>query len=75
MRALCKHGIVDVVDEVVVAADGAEALDYLFATGFYAGRDVGVMPEFVLLDVHLPKMYGLQVLKHLRKDERTELLP
>ncbi len=75
MRALRKHGIVDEVDEVVVAGDGAEALDYLFATGSYAGRDVGVMPEFVLLDVHLPRMDGLQVLKHLREDERTELLP
>lgn len=60
---------------MLIAGDGAEALDYLFAMGSYSGRDVGVMPEFVLLDVRLPKMDGLQVLKRLREDERTELLP
>jgi CheY-like chemotaxis protein len=75
MRALRKHGIVKEVDEVVVAGDGEEALDYLFGKGSYAGRDTGVMPEFVLLDVKLPKVDGLQVLEHLRGDERTELLP
>ena len=75
MRALRKHGIVEEVDEVVVAGDGEEALDYLFGSGSYAGRDTGVMPEFVLLDVKLPKMDGLQVLERLRDDERTELLP
>jgi two-component system response regulator len=75
MRALRKHGIVKEVDEVVVAGDGEEALDYIFGTGSYAGRDTGVMPEFVLLDVRLPKMDGLQVLERLRDDERTELLP
>jgi two-component system response regulator len=75
MRALRKHGIVKEVDEVVVAGDGEEALDYIFGTGSYAGRDTDVMPEFVLLDVELPKMDGLQVLERLRDDERTELLP
>ena len=75
MRALRKHGIVDEVDEVVVAGDGAEALDYLFGEGAYAGRDTTKMPEFVLLDVHLPKVGGLQVLEKLREDERTELVP
>lgn len=75
MRALRKHGIVREVDEVVVAGDGEEALDYIFGTGSYAGRDTGVMPEFVLLDVKLPKMDGLQVLERLRDDERTALLP
>ena len=75
MRALRKHGIVKEVDEVVVAGDGEEALDYIFGTGSYAGRDTGVMPEFVLLDVKLPKMDGLQVLERLRDDERTVLLP
>ena len=75
MRALRKHGIVKEVDEVVVAGDGEAALDYLFGKGSYAGRDTGVMPEFVLLDVKLPKMDGLQVLERLRGDERTELLP
>jgi CheY-like chemotaxis protein len=75
MRALRKHGIVKEVDEVVVAGDGEEALDYLFGTGSHAGWDTGTMPEFVLLDVKLPKMDGLQVLERLRGDERTELLP
>jgi CheY-like chemotaxis protein len=75
MRALRKHGIVKEVDEVVVAGDGEEALDYIFGTGSYAGRDTDVMPEFVLLDLKLPKMDGLQVLERLRDDERTELLP
>ena len=75
MRALRKHGIVKEVDEVVVAGDGEEALDYIFGTGSYAGRDRGVKPEFVLLDVKLPKMDGLQVLERLRDDERTALLP
>ncbi len=75
MRALRKHGIVKEVDEVVVAGDGEEALDYIFGTGSHAGRDTDVMPEFVLLDVKLPKMDGLQVLERLRDDERTELLP
>ena len=75
MRALRKHGIVKEVDEVVVAGDGEEALDYIFGTGSYAGRDTDVMPEFVLLDVKLPKMDGLQVLERLRDDERTGLLP
>ncbi len=75
MRALRKHGIVKEVDEVVVAGDGEEALDYIFGTGSYAGRDTDVMPEFVLLDVKLPKMDGLQVLERLRNDERTTLLP
>ncbi|MDQ3792773.1 MAG: response regulator [Actinomycetota bacterium] len=75
MRALRTHGIVEEVDDVVVAGDGAEALDYLFGEGTYAGRDTTKTPEFVLLDVHLPKMDGLEVLQRLREDERTELLP
>src|SRR3712207_2814440 len=75
MRALRKHGIVKQVDEVVVAGDGEEALDYIFGTGSYAGRDTETMPEFVLLDIKLPKMDGLQVLERLRDDDRTALLP
>jgi len=75
MRALRTHGIVEEVDLVVVAGDGEEALEYLFGTGSHVGRDTGVMPEFVLLDVKLPKMDGLQVLERLRGDERTEILP
>jgi two-component system, response regulator len=75
MRALRTHGIVEEVDRVVVVGDGEEALEYLFGTGSHVGRDTGVMPEFVLLDVKLPKMDGLQVLERLRGDERTEILP
>jgi two-component system, response regulator len=75
MHALRRHGIVNEVDEVVVAGDGGEALDYLFGEGGYAGRDTRLMPEFVLLDVDLPGMSGLEVLEKLRSDERTELLP
>jgi two-component system, response regulator len=75
MRALRRHGVSAEVDEVVVAGDGKEALDYLFGTGAYDGRDIGLTPEFVLLDVDLPKVDGLRVLERLRGDERTELVP
>ena len=75
MRALRKHGIVAEVDEVVVAVSGEETLDYLFGEGYHDGRDTAIMPEFVLLDVHLPKMDGLEVLGRLRGDGRTRLLP
>lgn len=72
VRALKKNNI---VNKIVVARDGVEALDYLFGTGPYAGRDMDVMPQVVLLDLKLPKMDGLEVLKRLRADPRTELLP
>jgi two-component system, response regulator len=72
LRALKKN---DVTGEVVVARDGAEALDYLFATGEYAGRDTSVMPQLILLDLKLPKIDGLEVLRRLRADGRTRLLP
>jgi CheY-like chemotaxis protein len=75
MRALRKHGIVAEVEEVVVARDGEEALDYLLGDGSNAGRDAALTPEFVLLDVKLPKLDGLQVLERLRDDERTEFVP
>jgi len=75
MRALSKHGIVAEVDEVAVARDGEEALDYLFGEGSHAGRDAARTPEFVLLDVKLPKLDGLQVLERLREDDRTKLVP
>ena len=71
-RALKKNNI---GNEVVVARDGAEALDYLFGTGVYEGRDLGVMPQVILLDLKLPKVDGLEVLKRLRSDRRTSLLP
>jgi len=74
MRALREHGIVEEVDEVVVARTGREALDYLFGEGAHAGRDTDATPEFVLLDVHLDGMDGLHVLEHLRDDERTKIV-
>jgi CheY-like chemotaxis protein len=64
-----------VSNEVVVVRDGAAALDYLFGTGSYAGRDVSVLPRVVLLDLMLPKLGGLEVLQRIRADERTKLLP
>ncbi|MGB2929368.1 MAG: response regulator [Desulfobacterales bacterium] len=72
IRALEKNNI---MNEVVVARDGAEALDYLFGAGAYAGRDMSVMPQIILLDLKLPKIDGLEVLRSLRNDERTKLLP
>ena len=72
LRALQKSNI---MNQVVVARDGAEALDYLFATGAYTGRDANELPELVLLDLKLPKVDGLEVLQRLRADERTRLLP
>jgi two-component system response regulator len=62
-------------NDVVVARDGVEALDYLFATGPYSGRDAADLPQVVLLDLKLPKVDGLEVLRRLRADERTRLLP
>jgi CheY-like chemotaxis protein len=72
LRALKKSGI---NNQVVVVTDGAEALDYLFGTGSYSGRDLGVMPSLILLDLKLPKVDGLEVLRRLRDDERTRLIP
>ena len=72
LRALKKS---NVAGEVVVARDGAEALDFLFGTGAHAGRDTSAMPRVVLLDLKLPKLDGLQVLRRIRADERTRRLP
>jgi two-component system response regulator len=72
LRAFEKSNI---SNQVVVARDGVEALDYLFGTGLYAGRDTNVQPELILLDLHLPKVDGFEVLMKLRADERTKLLP
>ena len=72
LRALKKNNI---QNEVVIARDGVEALDYLFGTGAYAGRDTSNVPSVTLLDLKLPKVDGLEVLKRLRADERTKFLP
>ena len=61
--------------EVVVVGDGAAALDFMFGQGAYAGRDVANVPQVILLDINLPKLSGLDVLKALREDERTKLVP
>ena len=65
----------NVCNDVVVVRDGAEALDYLFATGEHTGRDPSALPQVVLLDLGLPKVDGLEVLGRIRADERTRLLP
>ncbi len=72
LRALKRHHI---GNEVVVAHDGVEALDYLFGTGLYLGREVAIKPAVVLLDLKLPRIDGLEVLRRVREDERTKLLP
>ncbi|HHN94411.1 MAG TPA: response regulator [Anaerolineae bacterium] len=72
LRALKRNHI---VNEVIVARDGAEALDFLFMTGEYADRDPDIVPQVVLLDLRLPKIDGLEVLRRIRADRRTRLLP
>jgi two-component system response regulator len=72
LRALKKNNI---TNAVVVARDGVEALDYLFGTGSHAGRNLNSLPQVVLLDLKLPKVDGLEVLRRVRADERTKLLP
>jgi len=72
LRAFKKNNI---KNTVVVACDGIEALDYLFATGAYNGRDRSDLPQVVLLDLKLPKLEGLEVLRRIRAEESTKMLP
>jgi two-component system, response regulator len=72
LRALNKNNI---KNEVVVAHDGVEALDFLFGKGSYAGRDLSIMPQLILLDLKLPRVDGLEVLRRMRTQEHTRLLP
>jgi len=72
LRALRKNNI---LNDVVVARDGVEALDYLYSTGSYAGRDTGNQPQLVLLDLKLPKIDGLEVLRRVRDNETTRTQP
>lgn len=72
LRALRRYHI---ANEVIVTNDGVQALDYLFATGSYEGRDINVQPAVVLLDLKLPKVDGMQVLKEMRANEHTRRIP
>jgi two-component system, response regulator len=72
IRALKKHNL---ANRLIVVEDGAEALEFLFGRGKYAGRDAGHPPKVVLLDLKLPKVSGLEVLRALKQDERTRPIP
>jgi two-component system, response regulator len=65
----------NIMNEVVVAHDGVEALDYMFCTGQYQGRDITILPQIVLLDLKLPRIDGLEVLQQIRSSDLTRLLP
>ncbi|MBD2449890.1 response regulator [Nostoc sp. FACHB-152] len=71
IRALKRNHI---SNQIVVAHDGVEALDYLFGTGVHTGRDTSIQPTVILLDLKLPRIDGIEVLRRLREDERTKLL-
>jgi len=72
LRSLSQAGL---ANDVQVVRDGVEALDFLFGTGTYAGRDMNRMPTVMLLDLKLPKLNGIDVLNRMRKDDRTRNIP
>lgn len=72
LRAFEKHKL---VNKVYVAKDGAEALDFVFCTGAYAARDIRRPPKVVILDLKLPKVNGKEVLRRIKSDERTKIIP
>jgi CheY-like chemotaxis protein len=72
LRAFKKNNI---ANEIIVVGDGVEALEYLYGTGKYQSREIRRLPAVVLLDLKLPKMDGMEVLQHIRSDDRTKLLP
>jgi CheY-like chemotaxis protein len=72
LRAFAKNNI---LNEIIIARDGVEALDYLFGTGEHEGRDLSIMPEVILLDLKMPRLDGLETLKSIRANEATKLLP
>lgn len=72
LRAL-KHN--HILNEVIVVHDGGEALDYLFSTGEFSGRDPSLLPQVILLDLKLPRISGLEVLERVRAEDRTKLIP
>jgi two-component system response regulator len=72
IRILKKYNI---MNDIVVVRDGSEAIEYLYGKGKYLGRDLNIMPVIILLDIKLPKISGLEVLKRIRSDEKTKLLP
>jgi len=71
-RALGKHNL---TDKIYVVNNGEEALEYIFATGAYAGRNIAKKPKIILLDLKLPKVDGLEVLRRVKSDERTKVIP
>ena len=72
LRALKKHSL---ANKLQLLQDGAEALDFLFGTGAYAGREINHRPKLILLDLKLPKVDGLEILRQLKADERTRTIP
>lgn len=72
LRAFEKNRI---SNEIIITRDGAEALDWLFGEGVFSGRDADILPQIIILDLKLPKIDGLEVLRRIRADERTKLIP